>query len=186
MSKVVAFDEAGTIKAGWPVALPVGYGPFSGATGIPLAPAAGDDGTIYVAATHSDWSGFVLAFDPSGNPRPGWPYALPQALGDFDGGGFRGEYPSNPGPMFVRSPSGGGVLYLALDGELVALGRDGQVASGWPYLLPGSDQGNAYWEAWQATPDGGLVATYRAANGYDSTGYEYTMVRLTPAGGLAH
>lgn len=44
----------------------------------------------------------------------------------------------NPGPLFVRSPAGGGSTYLALDGEAIALGTDGNVASGWPLMLPGT------------------------------------------------
>lgn len=137
-SQVVAYDAAGAVKTGWPTDLPSGYGPFAGGE----APVIGNDGTVYEAATKSDWTGVVVAFDPSGKVLPGWPYVLPQAFSNFDGGSpsWGGPDMVNPGPMFAPSSSGGGLLYLALDGEAVALGHDGKVASGWPYMLPGKDE----------------------------------------------
>jgi len=181
-SKVLALDQAGAVKTGWPVSLPLGYAPFSGDdTDTPLPPTIGNDGTVYVAATTSDWMGSVTAFDPSGAVVPGWPYALPQVFANFDGGGIRGESPTNPGPMFVRSSSGG-LLYLALDGEAVALGPDGKVAAGWPYLLPGRDDDGDYWEQVVALPDGGLLVVC-LSGGSDKAVPQVR--RLTSAGKLA-
>lgn len=53
-------------------------------------------------------SGSIVAVDPSGNVVPGWPFVLPQPLDNFDNGGVCRESPMNPGPLFVRSPAGGG------------------------------------------------------------------------------
>lgn len=180
-SKVVAFDAAGNGKAGWPVALPAGYGPFSDGT-RPLSPVVGDDGTVYVAAINSSLVGYVMAFDPSGNLLPGWPYSLPQAFAD-PGVGYGRMYGISPGLMFVPSPSGGGLLYLALEGRIVALDRHGNVAPGWPYLLPGTQELNGSWFAWAATPDGGLVSIVQSST---EVGVVYVVLRLTPEGSLLH
>lgn len=178
-STVVAYDAAGAVKPGWSVVLPSGLGPFAGDdSGIPLPPVVGNDGTVYLAATKSDWTGSVLAFDSSGNVLPGWPYTLPQAFSDV--GDAQGV--SNPGPMFVPSPSGGGLLYLALDGEAVALGHDGKVAAGWPYMLPVGVDDYASWEQWAAMPDGGLAVVDQTTT--DQGDAVDWVLRLTPAGKL--
>jgi hypothetical protein len=176
-SRVISLDAAGAVKAGWPVSLPVGFGPFSNGSN-PSSPEIGDDGTIYVAAINIDSTCTVTAFDPSGHILPGWPYTLPQTLADFSAG----QAPESrvPGPMFVRSPSGRGLLYVALTGQMVALGHDGKVAAGWPYLLDASK--NEQWTDWGAMPDGGVVAMFQM----DGTNVvEIVAIHLTPAGKLA-
>jgi hypothetical protein len=181
-SQVTAYDYTGNLKAGWPVQLPVGYGPFTGdsSSSTPQPPVVGDDGTVYAAATKNDWTGLVVAFDTGGNPVPGWPAALPQAFAAISGEGV--SVPdTNPGPMFVTSPSGPGSLVLMLEGEIVALGRDGKIQAGWPYLIPDSSD-EANWLTWAATPDGGIVVVSEV-DGTDDT--VDTIVRLTPTGTVA-
>jgi hypothetical protein len=181
-SKVVAFDVSGVVKAGWSVVLPAGLGPFSD-QGTPLAPQIGGDGTVYVAATNTAWTGSVFAFDPAGAVLPGWPYQLPQAFADLGGGGSL-DSAMNPGPQFVGSASGGGLLYLVLDGRMVALGHDGTMAPGWPYVLAGATSSGESWTDFVALPDGSVVATTEA-DGPDGA-VKIAVLRLTPKGKLAN
>jgi hypothetical protein len=155
-STVVAIDRTGATIAGWPATLPRGYGPLLDGSSAPLPPVAGDNGTVYAEAVDAQWMGYVTAFDASGVVLPGWPYKLPQAFSDFSGGDTR-IGPSSPGPLFVRPASGVGLLYLALDGRIVALGADGHLAPGWPQLMP-ADHADAYWVCLIAERDGGIVA----------------------------
>jgi hypothetical protein len=176
-SSVIGYDVSGVAEPGWPVSLPAGLGPFAGddESGTPLPPVVGTDGTVYLAATKSDWTGSVLAFDPSGNVLPGWPYKLPQAFAAVGDG--RDTW--NPGPMFVRSTSGGGAIYLALDGEAIAVGHDGKVVAGWPYVLTDDDDS---WEDWATVPDGGLIVIIQTLTDQGDT--IDLVVRFTPAGKL--
>ena len=152
--KVTALDRSGRVRPGWPVELPTGFGPIAGGLGSPLSPVPGVDGTVYVAAVDTNLMGFITAFDPSGAAIPGWPYRLPQAFSAFQDDGPQS---SAANPLFVKSASGSGLLYLVLDDRIVALGADGKVAPGWPYVLGGSYEG-ASWAASMGAPDGGLVA----------------------------
>jgi hypothetical protein len=181
-SQVLAYDQSGIVKPGWPVSLQAGFAAFCGDdSGQPLAPVIGDDGSIYVAVTDSSWKGTVVAFDASGAMLPGWPYTLPQAFAGVDDG-----YSSvtNPGPLFVTSPGGSGSLYLLLDGEIVALGSDGAVKAGWPFAIPGAVSDAPYWVSWAPSPDGGLVVISEIEK--DSTNLVDTIVKLTPDGVKSH
>jgi hypothetical protein len=204
-SKVLALDSSGAVKLGWPAALPVGYGPM--VMDHPLPPVPGDNGVVYVAAVDRNWLGYITAFDASGGVVPGWPYQLPQAFADFNEGGddgagivygpgagsakpaivIPGAGFSNPGPMFVRPPSGAGLLYLALDDRIVALDAGGQVAPGWPYLLTGQIA-NGTWVDMDAAPDGGLVAvayTNRSTGDeWGTTITEWLVFRWLPGGAM--
>ena len=180
--KVVALDRTGRVRDGWPVALPTGFGPMLDDTGNPQPPVSGADGEIYVEAVDTNLMGYVTAFDATGAVIPGWPYRLPQAFSNFDGGDSRIST-ANPGPMFVRSASGSGLLYLVLDDRIVALGADGKVAPGWPYVLSGRYDGAA-WFAAMGTPDGGLVAIASATGKLsDGDTFDYWVAfRWTAAG----
>jgi hypothetical protein len=180
-AQLTAYDQSGTLKPGWPVQLPAGFAAFTGDDGgLPLPPVVGDD-AVYVAATDGNWTGSVIAFDAAGAILPGWPYTLPQAFGDVSSQSVMASS-SNPGPLFVARPGGKGTLFLMLDGEIVALGSDGKVVSGWPYVMPDPDNGS--WDAWTATPDGGLIAISEAQ---DTDGVTtVTIVRLTPSGTVVH
>ena len=178
VSRIFAYDKSGILESGWPVDLPSGYGAFAGGEGdIPLPLIVGADGTVYVAATNSDWMGSIIALDHSGAVVPGWPYQLPQAFADVSGGGMGGA--TSPGPTYVRLPSGGGLLYLGLEGEVVALGSDGKVAPGWPYLLPQPKSGTAYLDDWAGTPDGGILILTDVDGQDDTTN---VFVRLATSG----
>jgi hypothetical protein len=185
-STLLALDPSGAAKPGWPIQLPAGFGPMMDDAGDPLPPVPGDNGVVYAPAVDRQDMGFVEAFDASGALLPGWPYKLPQAFATFatDADGF-GDL--NPGPMFVRAPSGSGLLYLVLDDRIVALDADGQPASGWPYVLSGQ-YADSQWVLCLPAPDGGLIAV-ATTSGTDSEGYPtdgWVAFRFTPAGKLPH
>jgi hypothetical protein len=154
-SRIAAFDRSGNLKTGWPVSLPAGLGTSGDYTGRPMAPVVGSDGSVFVVATNSQLTGQVIGYDPSGKILPGWPYSVPKAFAMAQDPHKNGQ---NPGPVFVKSPSGRSSLYLILDCEIVALGTDGSVAKSWPYHCPGAASSQSYWVTWAPSPDGGLVA----------------------------
>jgi hypothetical protein len=175
-SKVVAFDSAGNVPAGWPVTLAdSAFVPGAPAmeSGTPLPPVLGG-GVVYVAGDSS-----VSAFDSTGATVAGWPYHLPASWSDFLAGDVTDATADNPGPLYVSSGSGSGLLYLALEDQLVALDSGARVAAGWPYR-PGSDF--LCWRELLAAPDGGVVVFA----GFSTEDEEYGQImRFTPDGKFA-
>ena len=179
-SQVTAYDRSGNLEAGWPVPLPKGLGTFADVGGNPLAPVVGSNGNVFVAATNRQLTGLIMGYDSSGKVLPGWPYSIPDAFAMVQDPFKNGQ---NPGPVFVKSPTGQGSLYLLLEGEIVAIGNDGLVAKGWPYHSPGPASAQSYWITWAAAPDGGLVVVSVSNTDVTQTA---TIVHLTPDGTLAH
>jgi hypothetical protein len=94
----------------------------------------------------------------------------------------------NPGPIFVRPPSGNGLLYLALEDRIVALGADGGAAPGWPHLLSGK-YARAGWVDLERTPDGGVVAIAflqtAPQDPNDPTVQSWFILRWAPSGAIS-
>ncbi|MGC8633536.1 MAG: hypothetical protein ACP5VP_02555 [Candidatus Limnocylindrales bacterium] len=112
---VFALDPSGRVKTGWPYAITLARGGFSVATGGgpgATPPVIGPDGTVYLLhqvgtlqAGHDE----ILALDPAGRLRSGWPVALPErasptpvpcpSAGRFDIGGRKVEKRSSRVPQ---------------------------------------------------------------------------------------
>jgi hypothetical protein len=134
--RLFARGPDGSVRAGWPVAIPPVY-PECGDAGPYLA----EDGTSYVM---DDGDG-LAAFGPDGRLRPGWPFEPAHGFAAWfctmDAAG---------GTSPVLGP--GGRVYAAVVGasaasgepvtlQVVALDSTGEVMAGWPYTLPGTGRG---------------------------------------------
>jgi len=172
-NQVVALDEAGKVKPGWPVALagdPLTVAAVGTEPLIPQSPIVG--GSAVYVATQTE----VDAFDGAGKMLDGWPYTLPAAWDDSRCTSSAETPVWNTGPVFGSDGSGSGRLYLGLDDRIVALTPGGAEATGWPYS-GGSDF--VCWRQLEPAPDGGLVAVgYHRIEGIP----EHLIVRLTPEG----
>jgi len=132
--RVFARAPDGTVRPGWPVAIPPVY-PNCGSYGPFLAP----DGTVHVMANG------LRAFGPDGRLKPGWPYrpasgfAGPACVTDAVDTTIPVIGPDGTVYVATRVPGGdpdrSGLL------EVVALDRAGRVAAGWPYRLPVAERG---------------------------------------------
>jgi len=124
--RIHAWHASGRPVAGWPVETPHrargGYG------GVVLGDLDLDGRTEVVVATEHGFNGpaTVVVLGPDGVPRPGWPYALPDAcnagpaLGDLTGDGL---------PEIVVATIGGDAAVVALDA------LTGRPIAGWPVRL---------------------------------------------------
>jgi hypothetical protein len=182
---LVALDRAGRSIPGWPVALPAGMVGLqsSGNPGTlfsPQPPVVASDGTLYVAGGTATRA-IVAAFDGTGRPVPGWPYALPDGtrFGSFAPFATPGGPPMGP----LVAPRG---VYLATStmqgdatgGGVLLLGPNGQPAAGWPQELP-SHAG----VSWVAPTDDGGVAVMGEAVTADASEVA-VVVRYRADGGL--
>ncbi len=171
-NQIVAYDQAGHARPGWPVALSGDLLTVAQSEVEPLRPQPPivGDGLVYVAGQRK-----IDAFDGSGKSPAGWPYTLPSNWDDSLCGGMSDPV-WNFGPVYSAGPAGSSRLYLGLHDGIVALEADGTVAAGWPYQA-GSDF--RCWRKLDSAPGGGLIATgyYRTA-----AGPEHRIVRLTPEG----
>jgi outer membrane protein assembly factor BamB len=167
LGNVYAHDQAGEVKAGWPVSVP-GVFPGCGRYG----PFLGPDGTVLVLGDE------VVAISPNGSA---WRYRPDGALGgsscDTDGA-------NRPAPAFGSD----GTTYIsAFDStevgeniDIVALDRKGHVKPGWPYQLP-IDGRSSDVASLDVSPDGRLYVTYGAC-GSDAVA---TLVALDPDGSVS-
>jgi hypothetical protein len=172
-NRIAAFDEAGRARPGWPVTLtgaPLTLAAPGTEPDRPQSPIVGD-GVVYLASQTD-----VEAFDSGGKTLDGWPYTLPVAWDDSRCTATPGTPVWNEGPVYSTA-GGKGLLYLGLEGQIVALASDGRVASGWPYVA--DKNGFACWQSLEAAPDGGLIAT---ASYEKSDGSEDRIFRWTPQG----
>lgn len=144
--EVLALAPDGTSRAGWPFRLPGRVGPLhtsmgEGQVAVGEPPVVGSDGTIYVATGKGAWGAggdLVYALGPEGRVKPGWPYATMLS----DGALLSGATGGSPGAL-PPVPGSDGTLYLAtragsgatIHDVIVALGPDGRVRAGWPYVL---------------------------------------------------
>jgi hypothetical protein len=146
LHEVLALAPGGTSRPGWPFVLPAGVGPLhtsmgEGQVAVGEPPVVGPDGTIYVAAGKGAWGAggdLVYALDPDGKVKRGWPYATvlsDGALLSGNVGGSAGALPPVPGPdgtLYLATRAGSGAT---IHDAVVALGPDGRVRAGWPYVL---------------------------------------------------
>ncbi len=122
--EVTALSPDGRLRPGWPYR-PAGSlsGPCfdSECYGGHGAPAFGQDGTVYLVVYHEDQAGIraeVVALDPQGRVKPGWPYGLP-----FDAGTISvGRTTVSPDGRLIVG-AGGSSPYV-----LLALDSDGQLS----------------------------------------------------------
>ena len=161
---LLAFDQAGNVRPGWPVSLPAGYWVLGSEPGISQAasdpPAIAPNGSVYVIAVKDAATGsgdnVVFAVLPNGRPAPGWPRGLGAAqLSNvvFDQTGY--------GWLAT-----GTFIYLVSDNRILGLQSDGTLASGWPLSRPCGAA--PQWV--RQTPDGGLLVLWNAgAKPYDGT-----------------
>jgi hypothetical protein len=122
LGNVYAYDRAGEIKAGWPAAVPGVLNGCDGAAGARLAP----DGTIYIVGdeltarspdgrSHSAGAWFeVVALNPAGQVKPGWPVRLPI------------DPTTNYGPGLTVLPDGR--LFVQSTSVLLSLDPDGSIS----------------------------------------------------------
>jgi hypothetical protein len=159
---LLAFDQAGNVRPGWPVSLPAGYSVLGSEPPIyqaaPDPPAIGPDGTAYVIAVKDPATGsgdnVVFAVLPNGRPAPGWPRGLGAA--QLSNSLFN---PAGYGWL-----TAGNVIHLISDNRILGLQSDGTVASGWPLSRPCG--AGPQWV--EPTPDGGLLVLWNAgAKPYD-------------------
>ncbi len=136
---LVAFDEAGRVKPGWPIdeRQDSYFGPM----------AAGTDGSVFLEECGSPEFGCVLhRFGAGGRDLPGWPLDLPPDFACPSGG--------RPCQSFLDI-SVNGIAYLthwrATGGpQILAIDASGKVKSGWPVSL----DGKLYWSDMQVGSDG--------------------------------
>jgi outer membrane protein assembly factor BamB len=163
LGNIYAHDRRGDVKAGWPVAVP-GASVWCGPTTPYLAP----DGTIYILVDDYLLGTEVTARSADGRSRPGWPYRPAGQLswiptGDTD------AFPHPEAPAFGPE----GTVYLVVfhtdptgvRSEVVALDRQGQLKSGWPYRVP-IDSTAIEVGSLTVSPDGRLFV--RGGNGPNS------------------
>jgi hypothetical protein len=133
--RVFARAPDGTMRPGWPVAIPP-VSPNCGSYGPFLAP----DGTVHVMADG------LRAFGPDGRPKPGWPYRPASGFAGracfTDGVDTTIPAIGPDGTVYVATRVPGGDPDRSGRLEVVALDRAGRVAAGWPYRLPFEEPGH--------------------------------------------
>lgn len=173
-TRTVVFDPGGRmLPAGSSPQDIVSSSPWNGAgADYPGAPVVAGDGTVFIVSTERDDT-TVLALDPSGRPRAGWPY---RSKLEMEWTGFCGNGDVGCGQMRTDPVVGAGnVLYVlqaasnrSSGGSIVAIKPDGQVRAGWPVGLRRS--GSMFWSTVVAT-DGRLwaVAIEPETRGFSAT-----------------
>jgi outer membrane protein assembly factor BamB len=163
-----AFEPDGAIPSGWPVTIRATTGTCFG----PPDPAVGPDGTIYVATGGRAPAGALVALDPDGRPRAGWPYVPDGELAYPCIGCTPG--PADPSPPLFGANSLFVVTYPAEpeavgDVEILAFGADASMRPGWPLRL------NVDEAALHRAPDGRLFAVL-----VDTEDFEHTTLLFIP------
>jgi hypothetical protein len=124
----------------------------------PGPPTVAADGSAFILSTEGGRT-TILALDPNGQPRTGWPYrsSLGMQWTGFCGTGDTGCGQSRTMPAVGQA----NVLYLLQaastsgGGSIVAIGTDGRVRAGWPVGLKRA--GSAFWSV-VVNPAGGVWA----------------------------
>ncbi len=172
-TRLVALGPDGTVRPGWPVAIPRVH-PECGGFEVLLGP----DGTVGAVAGDR-----ILAFTRGGRRKPGWPFVPPA--------GFTGSPCVNDAPWVPRPAiDPDGTLYVptwaeAQDAEgfgrvgITAVDVLGRVIPGWPYAAAARSGGGTGAEA-LVFAAGHLYATLVQ----DCTGTA-TLVALEPDGSIA-
>jgi hypothetical protein len=136
--RVAIIGADGKPAAGWPVTI----------GGVTSSPVVGADGNIYLNADGAAARPpQVIALAPTGQPKTGWPAALPDGFKHrHDIVGPQRNDPSVPVRPILGS---GGVVYAVIDntsGESVlALDSAGTVRPGWPARLPSQAAAFGVW-----------------------------------------
>jgi hypothetical protein len=163
-TKIGALDPAGRFYTGWPMT-------FDGPVAQPVfAP----DGTVYMtrgtsygpgSATPPGPGGTILAFDPFGKPKPGWPASLP--AGYWAVGSLPGVSQVSSDPPTIATD--GTVYVMATPSDetppanaiIEAFNPQGQLLAGWPRAIPFDQLSNAQaggaGSGWLMAGQGGTV-----------------------------
>jgi hypothetical protein len=140
-ARTVVLDKDGrTLPSGSAVQAIVSTSTWNGAgdanTGPPIV---ADDGSAFLVSDEEGGT-TVIALDPNGEPRAGWPFRSSRAMEWL---GFCGEGDTGCGQSRTMPRTGNGhVLYLlhaaasaSTGGSILAINPDGRVRAGWPVGL---------------------------------------------------
>jgi len=215
---ILAFDAAGHSKPGWPVGLAPGVSilrsvPAVGAPS-PDPPQIGSDGTVYVGASTvaetteggSISSGDLDAFDPSGQPKAGFPVSTDwmqvsnmffgqgsgwfavgrtglvfMVTGNVQVSGYNGTANANYHTDARTGSRGTGATGDIGNESILASGPDGKVAPGWPVELPT----NLTVDWANLEPDGGLLVQGHDPPDSGPVPDTTTVIRYLPDGTVA-
>jgi len=119
-------DRNGRDRTGWPIAIPSDFACSVDGRCMPNAVVLGPDGTTFVSHWRESGGLQVLAIDPAGRIKPGWPVA--PAVGLY----WRDLQVGSDGTLFAFSQ-------FDADGTsagIAAFRSDGSVRPGWPVHVP--------------------------------------------------
>lgn len=164
---LLALDASGNVEPGWPVSLPAGYsgttgprsaGPYTTVSEPPIVA----NGLVCVAGVSANGDNqIVVAVEASGSEHQSWVYRPPA--------GARLSYPFTPsstGTLYV--PMGVQDSNLNWTGAVAALGTNGEMLPGWPWVS-------------SVIP---LAVTVLADGGLGVSSMDFA-TRLTPSGSTA-
>ena len=159
-ARTVVLDDDGTVMELGSDELPiVSTGTGNGGDGVPGPPIVAADGTSFIVSTGPHHT-TVMALDPEGNARPGWPYGVDLGM-QLTGICHVGDTGCGH-PRSMPQASNSNVLYLleaastpAHGGSVIAVGPNGRVRPGWPVGL--RKAGAMFWSI-VVNPSGGVWA----------------------------
>jgi len=122
-------DAAGRNRSGWPIELPSDFACSNGGNCLPNDLNIGPDGTTFVSHWRESGGLQLLAVDPSGRIKPGWPVA-PGASGGL---WWADMHLGADGTLFMYGIPDDGVQP---DSSITAFGPDGKLRAGWPVTVP--------------------------------------------------
>jgi len=122
-------DATGQDLSGWPNEIPSDFACSNGGNCAPSGLYVGTDGTVFISHWREVGGLQVLAIDPSGRIKPGWPVA-PGASG--------GRWWSNlelgsDGALFMLGVPDDG---MQTEASITAFGPDARPRPGWPVAVP--------------------------------------------------
>jgi len=122
-------DASGRDRSGWPVELTTAFACSNGGNCAPAGLYVGTDGTAFVSHWRDSGGLQILAIDPSGRIKPGWPVA-PGASGGL---WWTNVQLGADGTLFMYGIPDDGVQP---DSSIAAFGPDGTLRAGWPVSVP--------------------------------------------------
>jgi hypothetical protein len=122
-------DAAGRDRSGWPVELPSDFACSNGGNCQPNDLNIGPDGTAFVSHWRESGGLQILAIDPSGRIKPGWPVA-PGASGGL---WWEDVRLGSDGTLFMLGVPDDGI---SAETSIAAFGPDGKLLAGWPVPVP--------------------------------------------------
>jgi hypothetical protein len=133
--RLFAHAPDGSVRAGWPVAVPPVAPECTGAH-----PFLASDGTLYVMNETS-----LAAFGADGRARPGSPFQPAHGFAAWfcstDAGGVTSPVFGPDGRVYAAIVGAKDANWSPITLQVVALDRTGNVMSGWPYTLTGTGPG---------------------------------------------